>query len=131
VCVYTSAAMHVVVDLEGWFGSTGSLLVPQTPQRIVDTRTGLGGTRLRASAPLSVPASGAGAWVNATAVGPDDNGFLTVHPCGPLPLVSNANYRAGAVVPALAAVGAGPSGFCITSLAATDLVIDRLGTLVP
>jgi hypothetical protein len=131
VCVYTSAAMHVVVDLEGWFGSTGSLLAPQTPQRIVDTRTGLAGARLRPGAALAVPASGSGAWVNATAVSPDDDGFLTVHSCGPLPLVSNANYRAGAVVPALAAVGAGGTGFCVTSLAATDLVVDRLGTLVP
>jgi hypothetical protein len=131
VCIYTSAAMHVVVDLEGSFGSTGSLLAPQTPQRIVDTRTGLGGARLRAGAALTVPGNGSGAWVNATAVGPDDDGFLTVHPCGPLPLVSNANYRAGAVVPALAAVGAAGSGFCVTSLAATDLVVDRLGTLVP
>ena len=42
VCVYTSTPMHVVVDLEGWFGSTGALLAPQTPQRIVDTRTGSG-----------------------------------------------------------------------------------------
>jgi hypothetical protein len=131
VCVYTSAAMHLVVDLEGWFGSTGARLAPQTPQRIVDTRTGLGGARLRGGAALAVPTGGDGAWLNATAVGPDTDGFLTVHPCGPLPLVSNANYRAGAVVPALAAVGAGTGGSCVTSLAATDLVVDRLGTLVP
>src|SRR4051794_2681293 len=39
VCVYTSTAMHVVVDLEGWFGAAGSLLAPQTPQRVVDTRS--------------------------------------------------------------------------------------------
>ena len=131
VCVYTSAPMNIVVDLEGWFGSTGSLLAPQTPQRIVDTRTGLGGRRLAAGASLAVPAGGDGAWVNTTAVAPDDDGFLTVHPCGPLPLVSSADYRAGAVVPALAAIGAANGAFCVTSLAATDLVVDRLGTLVP
>jgi len=131
VCVYTSAPMNIVVDLEGWFGSTGSLLAPQTPQRIVDTRTGLGGRRVGAGASLAVPANGDGAWVNTTAVGSDDDGFLTVHPCGPLPLVSNADYRAGAIVPALAAVDAMDGAFCVTSLAATDLVVDRLGTLVP
>ena len=52
ICVYTSTAMDIVVDLEGWFGSTGALLVPQTPQRIVDTRAGLGGGRLAAGATL-------------------------------------------------------------------------------
>jgi hypothetical protein len=131
VCVYTSAAMHVVVDLEGWFGSAGALLAPQTPQRIVDTRTGLGGPRLGAAEARPVATGGSGAWVNATAVGPAGDGFLTVHPCGPLPLVSNANYRAGTVVPALAAVGGTGGSFCVTSLAPTDLVIDRLGNLVP
>jgi hypothetical protein len=44
--------------------------------------------------------------------------------------VSNANYGAGDVVPALAAVGTGGAGFCITSPAATDVVVDRLATLV-
>ncbi len=131
VCVYTSAAMHVVVDLEGWFGSTGSLMAPQTPQRIVDTRTGLGGGRLGAGEGRTVATGATGAWVNATAVDPSADGFLTVHRCGPLPLVSNANYRAGAVVPALAAVGGGGGRFCVTSLAAADLVVDRLGNLVP
>jgi hypothetical protein len=130
VCIFTSAAIHLVVDLEGWFGAIGALLAPQTPQRIVDTRTGLGGAKLGAATALTVTGSGAGAWVNATAVDPHDDGFLTVHPCGPLPLVSNANYRAGAVVPALAAVGATGGTFCITSRAATELVVDRLGTLV-
>ena len=98
--------MHVVVDLEGWFGSTGALLAPQTPQRIVDTRTGAGGTRLAAGATLTV-ASPTGAVVNVTATGPAAGGYLTVHPCDAVPWVSNANYGPGDVVPALAAVGTG------------------------
>jgi hypothetical protein len=129
VCVYTSTAMHVVVDLEGWFGSTGSLLAPQTPQRVVDTRAGTGGSRLTAGATLTVPST-TGAIVNVTAAGPAAAGYLTVHPCGATPWVSNANYGAGDVVPALAAVGTAGAGFCITSPAATDVVVDRLATLV-
>jgi hypothetical protein len=33
-------------------------------------------------------------------------------------------------VPALAAVGTGAGGFCVTSPAATEVVVDRLATLV-
>jgi hypothetical protein len=123
--------MHVIVDVEGWFGPTGSRLVPQTPQRVVDTRVGRGGARLDAGSTRAVSSSGAGDLVNVTAVGADNAGFLTVHPCGPVPIVSNANYRAGDVVPALAAVGSAGGTFCVTSMSATDLVVDRLATLVP
>ncbi len=129
ICVFTSTAMHVVVDLEGWFGSAGSLLAPQTPQRVVDTRTGTGGSRLSAGATLEVPSS-TGAVVNVTATGPMAAGYLTVHPCDAVPWVSNANYTAGGVVPALAAVGTAAGGYCVTSPAATDVVIDRLATIV-
>jgi hypothetical protein len=129
ICVYTSTAMDIVVDLEGWFGSTGALLAPQTPQRIVDTRSGLGGGRLGAGATVTVPAT-TGSIVNVTATNEAAPGYVTVYPCGPTPLVSNANYDAGQTVPALAAVGAGGGGSCITSLAATDIVVDRLATLV-
>ena len=129
VCVYTSTPMHVIVDLEGWFGATGSLLAPQTPQRIIDTRSKTGGTRLAAGATLKVPST-TGAIVNVTATGPSAAGYLTVHPCGAVPWVSNANYRSGDVVPALAAVGSAAGGFCVTSPASTDVVIDRLATLV-
>jgi hypothetical protein len=129
VCVYTSTAMHVVVDLEGWFGSAGSLLAPQTPQRIVDTRTGIGGSRLGPGATLSVPST-TGAVVNVTATGPATSGYLTVHPCDVVPWVSNANYGPGDVVPALAAVGTAAGGYCVTSPSAADVVVDRLATLV-
>jgi hypothetical protein len=129
VCVYTSTAMHVVVDLEGWFGSDGALLAPQTPQRIVDTRTHTGGDRLAPGGTLTVPSS-TGAIVNVTATGPAAAGYLTVHPCDAVPWVSNANYGTGDVVPALAAVGAAAGGFCITSPAAIDVVVDRLATIV-
>ncbi len=129
ICVYASTAMHVVVDLEGWFGSTGSLLAPQTPQRVVDTRSAVGGTRLGAGGTLAVAAT-AGAVVNVTTVGAAAPGYLTVHPCGTAPWVSNANFRAGEVVPALAAVGTASGGFCVTSISPTDVVVDRFATLV-
>jgi hypothetical protein len=134
ICVYTSAAMDVVVDVEGWFATVGKLLVPQAPRRLVDTRAGVGGTRLApgATVPVATPVPGAAVVVNVTEVGADGPGFLTVYPCGPAPLASSADYRAGEVVPALAAVATDGSGlFCITSMAATDLVVDELAALAP
>jgi hypothetical protein len=95
----------------------------------VDTRTGTGGARLKAGATLEVPST-TGAIVNVTATGPAAAGYLTVHPCDAVPWVSNANYAPGDVVPALAAVGAAAGGYCVTSPAATDVVIDRLATIV-
>ena len=97
--------------------------------RVVDTRSAVGGSRLAAGATLTVPST-TGAVVNVTATGPASPGYLTVHPCDAVPWVSNANYGAGDVVPALAAVGTAGGGFCVTSSAATDVVVDRLATLV-
>jgi hypothetical protein len=129
ICVYTSTAMQIVVDLEGWFSSAGTLMAPQTPQRIVDTRAGQGGGRLPAGGTLALPGP-TGSIVNVTATNEAAAGFLTVYPCGPMPWVSNADYGAGETVPALAAVGVGQGGSCVTSLAASDVVVDRLATLV-
>jgi hypothetical protein len=130
ICVYTSAPMDVIVDLEGWFGAVGSQVVPQTPSRIVDTRAAQGGTRLAAGVPETVAAgSGDAAIVNVTVTGADGPGFITVHSCGSVPAVSNADYRSGEVVPALAAVAVSGGSFCVTSMAATDVVVDRLASL--
>jgi hypothetical protein len=129
ICVYTSTAMDVVVDLEGWFGSTGALLAPQTPQRIVDTRAGLAGGPLAAGGTLTMPAT-AGSIVNVTTTNETAPGYVTVYPCGPLPWVSNADYASRQTVPALAAVAAAGGSSCITSLAASDIIVDRLATLV-
>src|SRR5262249_12529190 len=121
----------VIVDLEGWFGTAGSLVAPQTPQRLVDTRAGRSGTRVGAGAPLAVASGGAGALVNVTAVDAAAAGVLTLSPCGPPPPVAHANHPAGDVVPALAAVGSPGGAFCVMSMSATDVVVDRLGSLVP
>jgi hypothetical protein len=46
ISVYTSAAAHVVVDVEGYYTSaagTGTGFVPVEPTRLVDTRGGVGG----------------------------------------------------------------------------------------
>ena len=44
ICFTSSVPTHLIVDVVGWLGDTGGLRVAaQTPQRLVDTRIGLGG----------------------------------------------------------------------------------------
>ena len=112
-----------------------------TPQRLVDTRIGLGGPRVGANGVLAVtipgvPVSGASppaASLNVTAVGADGPGFLTVFPCGTsVPLVSNVNYS-GATPVANKVVVAVPanSQVCVFSMTSTDVVVDFDGWLEP
>ena len=83
VCVYSYAAADVLVDVAGWFSSG---FEPVVPNRIVDTRSGIGSpaSRVVPSVPLrvrvagagGVPVSGASAVaLNVTAVDPDGWGF--------------------------------------------------------
>jgi hypothetical protein len=107
----------------------GSASAVQTPTRLVDTRNGLGGRRLRPVSELPVTVSGHGtaATVSVTAVNPAKVGYLAVHPCGAPPGSSTLNYLAGSVVANTATVGLDGLGrLCVSTLAATDLVVDLL-----
>ena len=76
-----------------------------------------------------VPASGVGAVsLNVTAVDPDGAGFVTVYPCGQMPLASNVNYLAGQTVPnAVIAPVSATGTVCFYSLRQADIVVDING----
>jgi hypothetical protein len=76
-----------------------------------------------------VPATGAKAVsINATAVGPEASGFLTIYPCGPREFVSNVNFAAGATVPNAVLTPLSAAGeFCVYASQNTDVVIDVNG----
>jgi subtilisin family serine protease len=114
---------HVVADVVGYWSDTlgGSRSTPVTPARLLDTRSGLGGTagRLDPGSVVSLQVSGRGgvpggataAVVNVTAVGPTASGHLTAFPGdSATPDASTLNYATGATVPNLAIVGLGPNG---------------------
>ena len=102
--------------------SPASYYVPNGPARLLDTRSGLGGTTgpvvSHQSVPLqitgvdSVPTSGVTAVVlNVTAVGPSANGDATVYPYGQaVPTASNLNWRQGENEPNLVVVPVGTGG---------------------
>ena len=127
----------------GWFGSLA------TPQRLVDTRPGNVGTwestalgdrdtKLAAGEVMRIDVGGitelagdAAIAVNLTTVGQVTGGFLTVWPCAattdPLPPTSSLNFGASQVVANSALVGLTSNGFCVTTSADTDLIVDVTG----
>ena len=140
LCVYSSVTTDVVVDILGTFGPNGELINPLPPDRFLDTRSGngardrhvgkVGGTpyAVTIAGVGSVPAGAKSVLVNVTAVGPDGDGFLTVHPCGVVPGSSNLNYRIGQVLANLAVTALDASGrACFTSSVTTDLIVDVVG----
>ncbi|HWM18555.1 MAG TPA: SpoIID/LytB domain-containing protein [Ilumatobacteraceae bacterium] len=139
VCVWTYAASHVLVDVNGWFTSG---FRGRTPLRIVDTRSGQGAPvgRLPAGQTLRVPVAGKGGIpltgasavaLNVTAVEPTGWGFFTVWPCGsPMPLdASHVNFvDAGAVEPNSVLAPIDSTGeVCIWSYADAHVLVDING----
>jgi hypothetical protein len=104
------------------------------PRRVVDTRAAIGGARLSDRGTLTVdlsavvPAGSSAAAVNLTVDGAAGPGYLTAWDCnGAAPTVSSLNYPARAPRAAHAVVTLASSRFCVTSLVATDVVVDVFG----
>jgi cell wall-associated NlpC family hydrolase len=128
VCVFTSAASHVVVDLNGWFGPAGKAsFTAQPPRRLADTRSAA--SALGAGSDLTLALSGV-AVLNLTVTSPQASGYLTAYPCGSTrPVVSNLNFSAGETVANAAVVPASGIGtICVYSSVATHVVVDLNGT---
>jgi hypothetical protein len=126
--------VHVIGDVVGYFdaNNTGSQLVPMTPSRIADTRSGnpVNGPVTPAQPTITINPAGApglpsvgsyhGLVVNLTATAPTAGGWLTAYPSNAtLPSASNLNFGAGQTVPNLVVVGVGPDGkFKVTDTSA-------------
>lgn len=110
------------------------------PVRLLDTRrVDLGGTNgmLGAGRTVAVDVSDAvpeGSTATVLSVGAIDpcaTGYLTVFPCGDLPVTSNVNYAIGRNTATMVVSMIGDDGVCVYSSAATDLVVDVLGAFAP
>lgn len=133
-CFTPNGPTNLVVDVLGWFGPTGLRVRAQTPQRVVDTRSGLGGVvgPVGAGANVAMALGGAPTLATVTIVNPGAPGFATAYPCGPQPTASNLNYVAGDVMPnqVMMAPGNGGNG-CVYTSASAHVLVDRSATLVP
>jgi hypothetical protein len=144
VCVLASARVHVVADVSGWFGadgaSTGGRLTSMPPQRILDTRAGVGAAPgpVLAGGTLGfevlgragVPAAGVEAVVlNLTVTQASRDGYVAAYPCGEdVPNASNVNHVGGRDRANLVMVKVGAGGqVCVYSDAAVHLVADVSG----
>jgi len=140
LCFYSHAATELLVDLNGWLTTTSDVgLHPVDTRRLVDTRSGLGGsTRLPAGATVAIPVVPVGSattavQLNLTAVEPRTDGFVTAWPCGTdRPTVSNLNPVAGVTRPNLVNVRVGDGGtVCLYTEQETDLLVDLLAEYRP
>ena len=147
--IFVTTNTNVVVDITGYYASpSGSGLyfhpLPK-PVRLMDSRVGATacftpGSLLTAGSTMTqlgtticdgvlIPAGALALVGNATTVGSQANGFLTLFPAdASRPLVASSNFQTGINMNAPFTVGLSPSGeFNIYTAATTNLVVDVLG----
>jgi len=142
VCLFTSSATDLIVDLQG-SAPSASTFVATVPERVLETREANGQINYTANRPRggqiievkvvgfgasAIPADAGTVFLNVTAAEPSEPGFVTVYPCGTTrPLASNLNLN-GITTPAMVAAKVGDGGrVCIFTSGSTDLVADILG----
>ena len=145
VCLFASAATHLIVDITGYFASATVLVPLGSPARLLETRAGLttvdglfnatglrpdqGIIQLTVNGRAGIPANASAVVLNVTVDQPRGSGYLTVYPTGEgRPLTSNLNYVSGQTVAnaVIARLGAGGT-LCIYTQAAAHLVVDVAG----
>lgn len=105
VHVAGTGTVHVLVDLEGYYGDAGDGYAATGPKRVLDTREAIGvptktplaaGGTITLSLTSSLPAGVTTVAMNITETGATGNGVLTVYPAGTsLPNASNLNFSTG------------------------------------
>ncbi len=144
VCIYSTAATHLLVDVNGYY-PVSSPYVPTDPGRIIDTRPGAqtvdhsfegigvraagSVTQLTVAGRYGVPADASAVALNITVTGSIAGSFLTVFPCGATqPNTSTLNYNAGQTIANAAISKIGTNGqVCFYTDTATHLLVDVNG----
>lgn len=137
---------HVIADVAGWFGTGGAHtdgagFAGVVPDRVMDSRLGIGGPKRRFGAGeirsvqvagvAGVPRNAQSVVVNITLTGADRTGFVTAFPHGQrVPDASNVNIVAGGVRANTAVVKVGTGGRIGIQMAETssDVIVDVLGS---
>ena len=145
LCLFTSSAVDVKVDVLGYFTNSGTgTIVPASPTRVTDTRDvyrsemnlGTGGQYLPANTTVTlglagergIPANAKAVSLNVTIVKPSANGTITVWGCGTRPNVDSITYVNNKTVANGIQVKLSASGeICMRSTVETHLVIDVTG----
>jgi hypothetical protein len=146
-CLHVVGSAHLIIDVTGWFSSTGDLTLVD-PQRIVDTRSGIGGVAIERIGPIQDGASplvverpvtnavAVAINLTVTAASADDaGGYATVYPCLSAathpPYVSNLNFVDGQTVANGVVTSIGSTGrFCVSIWGEGHVIIDLVGFFV-
>lgn len=131
VCLTTYARLALVVDLTGWWTTAGpGVFSPVGPDRLVDTREGLGGYAIDAGETRQItPARPGTAFVNVTSTESLNGGWIAVFPCStPFRGTSTVNFGRGQNV-ANAALVDSSSGICATSYSRGQIIVDIFATM--
>jgi hypothetical protein len=141
ICFHVFGTAHLLADVSGYLTNG---YVPMTPERILDTRTGVGtwmdmiGGTTRLGLPVTiavtwngVPDGSAAVVMNVTVVdgvAGDYGGYLTVYPCGEEPDASNLNFVTGQTVPNMVIAPLSNNGtVCFQSFGKAHLLADLSG----
>jgi hypothetical protein len=142
VRIFSQASTHLVADVAGYYvpsaSSAAGRLVPTTPTRLLDTRSGPGRTGalgagealdLDVARAAGLPADAAAVVLNLTATEPAAGGFLSVTPKGaPLGRVSNLNIaRPGQTIANQVIVPLQNGAVTVFAAVAAHVVIDLGG----
>jgi hypothetical protein len=145
ISIFNNAGQtHVVVDVIGYFSGAGGVFIPVSPNRLVDSRFGIGrgvtgplgqqqGIDVDIAGVGPVPANATAAIVNVTSVGSTLPSFITVWPTGQQrPTASTMNPRPGVPVPNLAYLKLGSGGqlSVFNNTGQTDFLVDVFGYVV-
>ncbi|HEX7097396.1 MAG TPA: hypothetical protein VF183_16025, partial [Acidimicrobiales bacterium] len=112
---------HVIFDVMGYVTpSSGSVLSPVGPIRILDSRNGTGTTagkvasnatiEMTVNGDTTAPEGASAVLINLTVDAPDAAGFLTAHPDASVPNASNVNFAPSQTVPNLVLARVGSDG---------------------
>ena len=144
VCLYTSKAVDLIADVNGWFTATSDFK-PVPPARLLETRPdeatsdGISAkiglreagsvTSLQVGGRGGVAANASAAVLNVTAVGASGSGYISVFPCADgRPNASSLNFSitstvANNVIAKLDQTGA----VCVYTSQALNLIVDVAG----
>jgi hypothetical protein len=136
ICIFSSTEAHVLVDVTGWWTTSGTTRFASIdPERVEDTRDRPGRPLVPAATThvvdLSddVPVGARAVVANLTIAAPADNGFATAFPCGTTPPgTSNVNFRGGEARASAIIVGVDDDRrLCVRSSVDAHVIVDLAG----
>ncbi|MEO5902186.1 MAG: hypothetical protein ABIR68_18930, partial [Ilumatobacteraceae bacterium] len=131
VCLTTYTSLQLVVDLTGWWSTAApGAMVVTGPDRVVDTRVGLGGGKLASGETRQLIAARPGTLiVNVTATEASAVGWLALYPCDiGFRGTSTVNFAPGQNVANAALVDAS-HGVCATAYRPVHVLVDVAGSI--